>query len=855
MKIVNSLKLLKLSLITLLFFVSINEVNGQYAYGISDIAYDNLTKKVTSISVTRLDYIAGIYYDPAVVGGMFQQGNLLGAYQNDGISNIFDAFVGIRTTFPSPPDTRFDVLSDHYVKAYYYVIVVVLDDEYPVPLRKYYDPLDLASYDGRYDPGWSSYKGSNVTESFYEVQYFRLGRTGKGITANPTVCSGANSNNTAPCPTPTPTPTPLNVIVTNNFKPNEDLGSSNEVYNALLGKVQLNADVVSGSTEGVTYEWTSDVDVGDQCNTGRICLANFTKPNSGNNTFYTLNLKVRRGNESPVNKSVKIRVSLPSVSFFAEERKPVVTTSTNPCVLGSSGIQFLMLGCINNIPYNNTTVDIAGFYAEAEVTPPSEFISDGTTSFVEVRQIIKPSFRRFGSNISQCFDFDAESQNGWYEDFNGREDSIDRVSIISRFRNNATGSDANPVLQVIDFPNSSLQNSSNGISLNEFIRKDEFETYITYFTGVSGEQNFGTKNRHALSKVEWKWEGMAKKRGSTWALNGTPYPNGYKSIPSESISFTENSTGEAVFGGRIRDQGAINGEFISCGARSPVNSTTKRNIAVWRKSNGVWYIVRPDGTMQAAQWGVDYDIPVPGDYDGDGLADFAVFRPDNPATPEDECANGCSWYILRSTDNVWQTPVFGLKNDKPAPADYDGDGTTDIGVFRPNDSTWHVINSRDGSYFTTQFGSSTDIPLPSDYDGDGVDDVAMWSPSTATWIVKNSSTQTITTQQWGTYSDIPVIGDYDGDGKTDFANWQSNGYWHILLSADGQIKTVNFGFPSTDVPVPGNYDDDNKTDIAVWRANGTQPAEWYIMRSSDNQMEVRFWGVTGDIPVPAAYSR
>ena len=95
---------------------------------------------------------------------------------------------------------------------------------------------------------------------------------------------------------------------------------------------------------------------------------------------------------------------------------------------------------------------------------------------------------------------------------------------------------------------------------------------------------------------------------------------------------------------------------------------------------------------------------------------------------------------------------FGSKDDKPTPADYDGDGTTDISVFRPNSSTWHILRSSDNAYYSEIFGSSGDTPLPSDYDGDGIDDIAMWSPSTATWSVKNSSDQTTTTQQWGTYT-------------------------------------------------------------------------------------------------------
>jgi hypothetical protein len=103
------------------------------------------------------------------------------------------------------------------------------------------------------------------------------------------------------------------------------------------------------------------------------------------------------------------------------------------------------------------------------------------------------------------------------------------------------------------------------------------------------------------------------------------------------------------------------------------------------------------------------------------------------------------------------------------PADYDGDGATDVAVYRNATGEWFVAYSSGGLGYTG-WGAPWlgDIPVPGDYDGDSIADVAVYRRSTAGWFIRRASGDE-TWYSWGGGSDLPVPGDYDGDGVTDVA--------------------------------------------------------------------------------------
>ncbi|WP_158633472.1 Ig-like domain-containing protein [Tautonia sociabilis] len=130
------------------------------------------------------------------------------------------------------------------------------------------------------------------------------------------------------------------------------------------------------------------------------------------------------------------------------------------------------------------------------------------------------------------------------------------------------------------------------------------------------------------------------------------------------------------------------------------------------------------------------DLPVPADYDGNGVSDLAVFR---PATAD--------WLIvLRDAGGaLLQARVYRFGDtdlrDLPVPADYDGNGVADLAVFRPATADWLIsLRDADGSAIGAmrfRFGDTDlrDLPVPADYDGNGVADLAVFRPATADWLI------------------------------------------------------------------------------------------------------------------------
>ena len=288
------------------------------------------------------------------------------------------------------------------------------------------------------------------------------------------------------------------------------------------------------------------------------------------------------------------------------------------------------------------------------------------------------------------------------------------------------------------------------------------------------------------------------------------------------------------------------------------------------------------------------------DFNGDGKSDFVVARGTNSPGPGEASAGMLSpnrgaaayrerkslerdqptsilappiyWYIWLNGTSTTGVVGFGdSATDFFTPADYDGDGKTDISVWRPGapgSAAFYILQSSTNTAVVIPFGQNgDDSAIVGDYDGDGKADPAVYrcppfgGPAGQCYFFYrgslNNPSGNVTYVPWGFGVDGDFFvntGDFDGDGKNDFciqrvAPGSATQGQFVLLKTTGGVEYINWGL-ATDFIIPGDYDGDGKSDFCVMRQS-TNNEHWVLTRTGTTFMIP--WGVPTDTETPGDY--
>jgi len=311
--------------------------------------------------------------------------------------------------------------------------------------------------------------------------------------------------------------------------------------------------------------------------------------------------------------------------------------------------------------------------------------------------------------------------------------------------------------------------------------------------------------------------GDSRSPNASWTqtVDGSAISAAFPSIGTFSALQITSRNGLGADGGRVLTMNVV-------GTAGTVRTTGDAfRAALGLKSNWFtpvgpterWWELRDGYDAGRAQHSVYYGGPnattLSCDINGDQRSDLIAYE------------NG-TWYIRTSVDSGPATVfTYGAPGWIPVCGDWDGNGTSGIGVYNPATNTWYLRNiaGPGPADATFSYGFPGTIPVVGDWDGNGTKTIAVYDPSKGKWWMRNTNTpgppNTIT--QYGFPGTTPAPGDFNGDRRTDLAV-VANGRWYIRTSPGpgNPDRIVDYGL-ATDQPLTGNWDGTPGDGIGVSR--------------------------------------
>jgi hypothetical protein len=176
-------------------------------------------------------------------------------------------------------------------------------------------------------------------------------------------------------------------------------------------------------------------------------------------------------------------------------------------------------------------------------------------------------------------------------------------------------------------------------------------------------------------------------------------------------------------------------------------------------AQGKWYLRNSAGTVTSFYYGNPGDLPISGDWDGNGTSTPGLYRQ----------SDGFFYARNSNTQGIADAECFaGDPADVPVVGDWDGDGDDNLGLYRPSEQRFYLFTTSctgspmGAAQIVLGFGNPGDKPVAGDWDGDGIDEVGLHRESTGYFYWRNTLDTGIASGQifYGDPNDRFVSGDW-----------------------------------------------------------------------------------------------
>ncbi len=319
----------------------------------------------------------------------------------------------------------------------------------------------------------------------------------------------------------------------------------------------------------------------------------------------------------------------------------------------------------------------------------------------------------------------------------------------------------------------------------------------------------------------------------------------YGMLPDFIAAIREKSNGMAAAAALFQSAGDVVEMWERCesllGYEGDYNGDGRADLAIWRPQTRDWQLKLSTGGGFTSQiwtgaWASDGPVHV-GAFNGAGKSDLLMWR-----------QAGRDWTVNLSTGSGFTFQVWRGAAGSDGPihlGDFNGDRKTDVMVWRTAAGHWGVNLSTGSGFDVRTWSGLAGGPVHvGDFNGDGKTDALVWQRTTRWWTVNLSTGSGFSLPTWSGApgSDGPLhVGDFDGDGKSDVMMWrQASRDWSVNLSTGSAFRSeVWRGAPGSDGPREiGDFNGDGKSDIAMWRAS---TKDWAVNLSTGAGFTSHTW--------------